>query len=364
MTRLDRPARFAPGTRLGGQLAAPLAVSGRGAVILRIFRAQIVSGHEDRLVRFVRTAAIRDALQIPGLVSFQPAVRETPAGLELVIVSTWTDFDALVATGHDLATPISMPAVAALVSDGSAEHYELVIGGARGIPVRDARLRVISARLQQNVEALYFAQVRARTAALLDDQRLVALHLGRRAASRWDDVVAVAVWANAAALAESPEGDPTVPGGHDSVGALYEGEPCIEQFEALTQAEVAGAARAILLADDEGRYLHATPESARLTGRSVARLLTMRVEDLAAPALRPQVSAMWQRFLVDGSMTGEFMLDQPDGTAVAVQFAARANLPWPGCHASLLVGADVPAALDVEAALAEAGFAAPMAVAS
>lgn len=334
---------------------------GRAVVILRVFRGHINVGDGPRLVQFVRSSAIRDALQIPGLLSFQPGVRQTPVGLELVIVSTWTDFDAILATGRDLATPISMPAVAPMVMRGRADHYELVVGGARGIPVRDATLRVINARLQQRVGAIYFEQVREHAEPLLDDRRLVALLVGRRVADQCDDVVAVSIWADAETLAASPSGDPTVPEAWGGLGTLYDGEPVMEQFDVLAQAEVACATPAILLADDEGRYLHATPESARLTGRSVARLLTMRVEDLAAAPLRPQVSELWRRFLGDGAMKGTFLLDQPDGSAVPVHFAARANVPWPGCHASVLRGSDADPDIDVDAALAEAGFMIPAA---
>lgn len=326
-------------------------------MILRVFRGQILPGSVDRLVQFVRNVAIRDALETPGLLSFQPAVRESGDGLELLVASTWTDFEALLNTGHDLATPISAPALASLVTRGSAEHYELVIGGARGIPVRDATLRLISSRIKPNLESLYFEQLRRETAALIDDDRLVTVQLGRRNTDGWDEVVSVIAWATEPILDDGMVGDLAVLGRHGPAGASYCDEPVVEYFQALTQPEVVTCPAAILLADDAGRYLHATPESARLTGRSVARLLTMRVEDLAAPSVRPLVSAMWQRFLVDGSMAGAFSLEQPDGTEVDVQFAARAHVPWPGCHASLLVPAGVPSDLDVEAALVAAGFA-------
>ncbi|HEX4898316.1 MAG TPA: hypothetical protein VFV53_08185 [Candidatus Limnocylindrales bacterium] len=333
-------------------------------MILRIFRGQVRSENGDRLVQYVRNVAIRDALETPGLVSFEPAVRASGSGLELLIASTWTDFDALINTGHDLATPVSAPALSSLVTHGSAEHYELVIGGARGIPVRGATLRLIRSRVKPNFESAYFGQLRRETEALIDDDRLVTVQLGRRDAGGWDEVVSVIGWATEPILDDNMVGDLSALGRHGPAAASCWDEPVVEYFDALTQPEVAHNPAAILLADDAGRYLHATPESARLTGRSVARLLTMRVEDLAAPSVRPQVLAMWQRFLVDGSMAGAFALEHPDGTEVEVQFAARAHVPWPGCHASLLVPAGTPSDLDVEAALVAAGFAPANAYAS
>lgn len=66
-------------------------------MILRVHRSRVIEGQEPRLVRFIRDEAMAQALAIPGLLSFQPATRETPAGTELVVASTWTGFDALVA---------------------------------------------------------------------------------------------------------------------------------------------------------------------------------------------------------------------------------------------------------------------------
>src|SRR6185503_9123159 len=111
---------------------------GRGAVILRVLRGRVIQGQEQNLGRFVRDEAVANALSIPGLLSFQPAIRETRAGSELVIVSTWTGFETIAAAGRDLDSPLSMPNSSNMLSDSHAEHYELVIGESRAMPLRKA----------------------------------------------------------------------------------------------------------------------------------------------------------------------------------------------------------------------------------
>jgi hypothetical protein len=57
---------------------------------------------------------------------------------------------------------------------------------------------------------------------------------------------------------------------------------------------------------------------------------------------------------------GPYVLERPDGSRVAVRYAARANTPWPNSHTSLLVPegdeADRDDDLDVDSALADAGL--------
>jgi PAS domain-containing protein len=124
----------------------------------------------------------------------------------------------------------------------------------------------------------------------------------------------------------------------------------------MTAVEPSKNAPAILLADDDRRYVHATPAAAALSGRSLARLLTMRVEDVARASERDDVPGAWSQFLREGSMRGPYTLERPDGSEVEVLFAAKANAPWPGSHASLLVPTGDDTDLDVDQALADAGL--------
>jgi PAS domain-containing protein len=325
-------------------------------MILRVLRGRVIEGEEARLTRFVRDEAIARALTIPGLLSFQPAVRETAAGAELVIVSTWTGFESMTAVANDLDMPLAMPGASDLLADSRAEHYELVIGESRAMPLRKAKLRLTRIPIRPNTEASYYEAVRQWADRLLDEHGLVAFSLGRRVVGRQDDIVAIQIWADEDALRDAAGTELEKPMGSAELSRFWAAEPTIDHFDALTAVDAQPDAPAILLADDRRHYVHATPAAARLAGRPLARLLTMRVEDLARGTDRGAVPEAWERFVAEGSMEGPYTLERPDGSEVAVRFAAKANAPWPGSHASLVVPADEADDLDVDRALATAGL--------
>lgn len=96
---------------------------------------------------------------------------------------------------------------------------------------------------------------------------------------------------------------------------------------------------AVLVADDHRRFVDANPAASALLRVSPEELRNRTVDDITAPALRPQVDAMWQTFIANGSLSGDYELRAADGTTHSVEFRARAN--WlPGHHLSLLRAKD------------------------
>ena len=331
-------------------------------MILRVLRARVIDGETPRLLQFVRDEAVAHALTIPGLLSLQPAVRETRAGVELVIVTTWAGFADLAAAGGSLDNPLALPGATAMLADGHAEHYELVIGEARAMPLRQGKLRLIRIPIKPNAEAAYYEAVRGWAERLLDETGLIAFTLGRRIVGRQDDIVAAMLWQDEAALRDVAGDDLHRPMGGPQLSQFWAAEPSIEHFDALTAVDPLPDAPALFLADDRRRYVHATPAAARLSGRPLARLLTMRVDDITRDSERPALSGAWDRFVAEGSAEGPYLLARPDGSEVPVRYAAKANAPWPGAHASIVVPADDAEDLDVDRALVEAGFVARYAV--
>jgi PAS domain-containing protein len=328
-------------------------------VILRLYRARVLEGRETQLADFVRDQATSRALTTPGLQSFQPAVRQTPTGPELAIVSTWSGFESLTSVGLDLDSPLTMPELGSMLTEGRGDHYELVIGEARAMPLHPAVLRLTRIPIRANAEAQYYEAVRKWAEQLLDEAGLVAFTLGRRVVGRQDEIVAVQVWQDEAALRAAAGPDVDRPMGEPELSRFWAADPAIEHFDALTAVEARPDAPAMVLVDDNRRYVHATPAAARLAGHPLARLLTMRVDDLSPARDRLLLPALWDRFLVDGSMRGPYVVARADGSEVEVRFAAKANAPWPGSHASVVVPAEqseVPDELDVDRALVEAGF--------
>jgi PAS domain S-box-containing protein len=243
-----------------------------------------------------------------------------------------------------------MPDANGIVEGGHGDHYELVVGNARGLPLADATLRVTRVPLERGHEASYFELVRANAEDLLGEADLVAFLVGRRMVHGMTEALVTTVWDDA--RRDGPRG---LLGGAEASGH-HASPPTTELFRALSVAPASEHAPAILLADDERNDLHATPAAAELTGHSVARLLSMRIDDLSTPDLRDAVPEMWDRFLADGRMAAGFSLRRRDGSEVPVHFSARARSPWPGTHASVLVLAGAEASPDLDAALVDAGF--------
>lgn len=325
-------------------------------MILRLLRSNVKAGEEARLLAYVRDEAVVQALQIPGLLSCQPAIRSTPTGSELVIVSTWTGFDELASYGRDLDAPVILPGIEPMLAESHAEHFELVIGESRAMPLREGRLRLTRIPIRPNHQGAYYDAVRRWSDRLLDEAGMVAFTLGRRVVNRQDEIVAVQIWQDDAALREAAGYHVEQPMGAEELSQFWAADPLIEHFDAVMSTEPRANAPAILLVDDDRRYLHATPAAARLSGRTLGRLLTMRVDDVAGAGVRASVPETWSRFVAEGSMRGPYVIERPDGSEVKVLYSARANTPWPGAHASLLIPLGDDPDLDLDKALVDAGL--------
>lgn len=326
-------------------------------MILRLLRANVKAGEEARLLAYVRDEAVAQALRIPGLLSFQPATRLIPGGgLELIVASTWVAFDDLASLSPDLNTPVVLPGAELMLHTGHAEHYELVIGESRAMPLREGKLRLTRIPIRPNTETGYYDAIRRWSDRLLDEAGMVAFTLGRRVVNRRDEIVAVQIWQDDVSLRDAAGADVERPMGADELSQFWAADPVIEHFDALMSTEPRPNAPAIMLADDQRRYVHATPAAAQLSGRSLARLLTMRVEDVSREQDRASIPELWEQFVAGGTMRGPYVLERPDGSEIEVHYAARANTPWPGTHASLLIPPGDDEDLDLDEALVDAGL--------
>jgi len=95
----------------------------------------------------------------------------------------------------------------------------------------------------------------------------------------------------------------------------------------------------VLVADDDARYLAATPNVERYLGVDPETVLGMTVSDLTPPDDRPSVMAAWAAFIRAGEASGEFRLWRPDAQDVPAAFEAKADAPVAGLHVSRLTPA-------------------------
>jgi PAS domain S-box-containing protein len=90
---------------------------------------------------------------------------------------------------------------------------------------------------------------------------------------------------------------------------------------------------AILIADDEGRYIDANPAACRLLGLSRNQLLGTQFSDYTKAD--SNVMSVWQSLLEQGQMFGEIQLNSSDGVIREAEFAAVANF-IPHRHLSIM----------------------------
>lgn len=118
----------------------------------------------------------------------------------------------------------------------------------------------------------------------------------------------------------------------EQVRAAREREASRLRLEALFDH----ALDAIVLADDQGRYIAVNPAFCELTGYSRDELLGMGPTDLAAPDQQPADVTNWfDEFVHAGTESGTFALWHKDGHVVETEYRAVSNIQ-PGTHLSVL----------------------------
>ncbi|BAZ39616.1 multi-sensor hybrid histidine kinase [Calothrix sp. NIES-4101] len=110
-------------------------------------------------------------------------------------------------------------------------------------------------------------------------------------------------------------------------------QPFAELSDHPFQALFDSALDAIVIADDDGRYIDVNPAACELFGLPKQELLGLRIVDFAAPGF--DFSQAWQSFCEQGHSSGEFQLHRPDGTIREVEFRATSNF-LPHHHLSIL----------------------------
>ncbi len=103
--------------------------------------------------------------------------------------------------------------------------------------------------------------------------------------------------------------------------------------EQLLRAIFDSAMDAMLIADDEHRYVDANPAACALFALAKEDLLGKRIADFAAPGF--VTSVVWNTFQETGRARGEFPLLRADGVRRDLEYTAVANV-LPGLHLSVL----------------------------
>jgi len=110
-------------------------------------------------------------------------------------------------------------------------------------------------------------------------------------------------------------------------------EHALRASEAQLRAIFTSTLDAIVVADDDGRYVDCNPAAEELFGVGRAELLGRGLHDFAVADA--DVDAEWREFLRKGTARGTFRLMRPDAGERTVEFAATADV-MPGRHVSVL----------------------------
>lgn len=119
------------------------------------------------------------------------------------------------------------------------------------------------------------------------------------------------------------------------VSARRQAEVTLARTRERLAAVFENAVEAILLADDQARYIDANPAACRLLGQTRDHLLRLTVADVFGGDAQA-FKAQWSEFLRSGRASGLVPLRRPDGAGAWGRFNAVAHIQ-PGVHLSVLI---------------------------
>ena len=113
--------------------------------------------------------------------------------------------------------------------------------------------------------------------------------------------------------------------------AMHRANEALRESDRLLRALFENALDAILVFDDEGRYLDANPAASALLGYAHDELLSLTTLDVTPAEHRARAPESWRAFHERGVFSGEYRLLCKDGSVRDAEFRAVANI-LPGLH--------------------------------
>ena len=79
----------------------------------------------------------------------------------------------------------------------------------------------------------------------------------------------------------------------------------------------------VVFVNEQRCYLDVTDGVCELLGYTRSELLSMRIDDVTAPAMRSNTTSLFQQYLADGLQHGEYILQHRNGQEIPINYVAR-----------------------------------------
>jgi len=112
-------------------------------------------------------------------------------------------------------------------------------------------------------------------------------------------------------------------------------DTALEERRSFLQSLSDSSFEAVLIANDEGRYIDVNSAACDLLGYTQDELMQLSVSDISAEPFRQNGLVMWEEFIAAGSASGEYSVRRKDGTILQLEFRALTNI-LPGFHVSFI----------------------------
>jgi hypothetical protein len=206
-------------------------MGGDAGVILRILRGRAGADDAPRLVDAVRRDITDWAAIDSGLLTTLAGYRASADGIEFLLISTWTDPEAVLARGGEITQPRGRVAASGILRDAHAQHYELMMTVTSDVAATGDVIRVSNVVLVPRYATGFYERVRGIWDELVGDAGLVAMHVGRRFEADHEESAIVSVWDSAGSLEAATSGGFV---GGEAMHTYYASEPTIDHFTGLT----------------------------------------------------------------------------------------------------------------------------------
>lgn len=316
-------------------------------MIIRLLHARVPEGRELAFLDRLR-GIVQSGHRPGGLVAASFGFRRDGSELHFLALTTWESIDAIAqATGGGPASPIVTDDV--IVPEISIDLFEAAADSTWPNVMSGTTLGLIRGRVARHAEVTAHEMVRA-VAPEVAKAGVTALSVGRRIDEGEVELLIVATWRDRLSLHRFSKGRTS--GTLDPAFVKLLTDWRFETYDVIDPEAllVPPAGPAILLADDQGRYVDASPGIEALLGLPGELVMHRTIEDLTPPDLRTDFDTQWQAFLRAGHGSGRWTLQRADGTRVVLAFRAQADCPTSGVHASVLTRLDDEAARDLSIA--------------